>query len=333
MPSAEISEELFLKLNRTALVGKSGSTYGEVRKALTPRWEMVWRDLIFGWVALALVILAVIGLSHRWPVLASVSAAIGAVLVGFTLAYITLFLHEAAHRNLHPDQRWNDVLCNVFVGGIVGIEVRSYREIHWDHHRYFGDLMDSEISYRDPLNLRFIVESLFGIRAAKVMLLRRAKLQSMDTQKVAKTGSKSRLYLLLCGLAFNLALLGILAYLREWAAGFSWIFGILVFFPFFGALRQLLEHRGELPEAASSRAEAIHLATNRIFGDGPIASTLGGAGFNRHLLHHWDPQVSYTRLRDLEDFLLETQAGPYLRERRTTYLRTFEQLFTWAMRS
>ena len=35
-------------------------------------------------------------------------------------------------------------------------------------------------------------------------------------------------------------------------------------------------------------------------GDGPLASTLGGAGFNRHLLHHWEPKISYTRFRELE---------------------------------
>jgi fatty acid desaturase len=318
---------LFFRLNRTALVSKSGSTYEEVRKILKPRWAIVWRDLTFGWLALVLVILAVRELSHQSPAFAFLAAAVGAVLIGFTMAYITLFLHEAAHRNIHPDHQWNDLLCNIFVSGIVGIDVRSYREIHWDHHRYFGGPMDSEISYRDPLNLRFLVESLFGVRVGKVMLLRSAKFRSVESQKEAKTRSKARLYIFLGGMVFNALFLGALTFLREWAGMFSWICGILVFFPFFGALRQLLEHRGELPAAAGARAEAIYIATNRIFGDGPLANTLGGAGFSRHLLHHWDPQVSYTRLRELEDFLLETQVGTYLRERRTTYSRTFTQLF------
>ena len=95
------------------------------------------------------------------------------------------------------------------------------------------------------------------------------------------------------------------------------------------ALRQLLEHRGELPAPAEARAHVVCFATNRIFGDGILASTLGGAGFNRHLLHHWDPLISYTRLRELENFLLETEAEPYLRARQTTYWRTFGHLFSF----
>jgi hypothetical protein len=46
MLSPEISEELFFRLNRTELVGKSGSTYEEVRKILKPRWAIVWRSYL-----------------------------------------------------------------------------------------------------------------------------------------------------------------------------------------------------------------------------------------------------------------------------------------------
>jgi fatty acid desaturase len=326
LTSANIADETFLSLKRTLLVSKSGSGYGEVRKVLTPRWAIVWRDLIIGWLTLIVVMLAVVKLSHRSQALAYIGAVFGAVMLGFTIAYITLFLHEAAHRNLHPDHQRNDLLCNLFVSGIIGVDVQTYREVHWEHHRQFGGPMDSEISYRDPLNLRFVVEGMFGVRPIKVMLRRSSKRRGSISQK---TGSKARIYVLLGGLMFNMGFLIVLAHFGEWATMFSWICGVLVFFPFFGALRQLLEHRGELPTIAGAKAETICLATNRLFGDGPLANTLGGAGFNRHLLHHWDPQVSYTRLRELEEFLLETQAGPYLRERNTTYLRTFTQLFSF----
>ena len=74
-------------------------------------------------------------------------------------------------------------------------------------------------------------------------------------------------------------------------------------------------------------ASVPHGETNRIFGDGIMSAMLGGAGFNRHLLHHWDPQLSYTRLRDLEAFLLETELAASVEDSRTTYGRAFSSLF------
>jgi fatty acid desaturase len=319
------ADELFVKLNKSTLVNNPGRCYSEFRKKLVPQWSVVWRDLTLGWLALAAIVSAEILFSNHGIIFSLLGALVGAVLIGFTLAYIMLFLHEAAHWNIHPDKKWNDLLCNVFCCGIGGMDVQSYRLIHWEHHRHFGESMDTEVTYRDPLNLRFIVESLLGIRALKVVLLRRRKLQaSGDKSKPRLTSGR---YALLGGMAFNGIFLLTLLYVHQWGAIASWVCGVLVFFPFFGALRQLLEHRGELLGAAAKRGEAIYFATNRLFGDGLIASTFGGAGFNRHLLHHWEPQISYTRLHELEDFLLDTEASTYLRARRTTYWRTFTKLF------
>ena len=55
-------------------------------------------------------------------------------------------------------------------------------------------------------------------------------------------------------------------------------------------------------------------------------ATLGGAGFNRHLLHHWDPGVSCTQLAALEAYLAGTEAAPSLQQRRTTYAATARRL-------
>ena len=100
-----------------------------------------------------------------------------------------------------------------------------------------------------------------------------------------------------------------------------------MFFPFFGALRQLLEHRDEYADPTVDYAVIEHGAIHRLFGDGLIANTLGGVGFNRHLLHHWEPQVSYTRLRELECYLIDTESAVYLREHQTTYWQTFWRMF------
>ena len=63
-----------------------------------------------------------------------------------------------------------------------------------------------------------------------------------------------------------------------------------------------------------------------MFGGDVFSRTFGGAGFNRHLLHHIEPQVSYTRYDALEDWLMNTSIAPALDVRRASYVRTFAAL-------
>jgi fatty acid desaturase len=265
-------------------------------------------------------------LSGRHLVLDGALVVSGSVLIGFIVAFLQLFLHEAALYNLHPDRRVNDVLCNLFVSGVAGMEVRKYRPIHWDHHRHLGTPMDTEISYFDPLNIRFLVEALLGIRALKVIALRRG---TLDKEPQAPAGEESGVkpFTLVGGLVANLVLLSTLLYFHQWTLALAWVLGIAAWFPFFGALRQLLEHRDENADPGADYTKVAHGAIHRLFGDGLLASTLGGAGFNRHLLHHWDPQLSCTRLRELEEFLGKTSVAGYLHERTSTYMTTFRRLF------
>ena len=70
-------------------------------------------------------------------------------------------------RNLRPN-----FLKVWFHIGLVLQDIRQYRGIHFDHHRYLGTTRDTERSYFDPFSLRFLLESLTGIRVLKVILLR-----------------------------------------------------------------------------------------------------------------------------------------------------------------
>jgi fatty acid desaturase len=321
-----VDDKLTEKLSRAKLANAAGLSYSDFRNALTPRLNIVWLHVSLAWVALALLNLAVVLLSGRNPAGDFLVVAIGAVSIGFTVAYLQLFLHEASHYNLHRNRATNDLLCNVFVSGIVGLEVKNYRPIHWDHHRHLGTTMDTEITYFNDLNFRFFVETLLNIRTLKVIRNRKETLRNRED--LDKPGvKKPQPYVLIGGLLFNLGYLSLLAYYRQWPALFAWLGGIVVFFPFFGALRQLLEHRDEGANPASDYATIAHGETHRLFGDGPFASVFGGAGFNRHLLHHWEPQLSYTRLGELEEYLMGTEYAAYLRQRQTTYVGTFRRLF------
>jgi fatty acid desaturase len=138
---------------------------------------------------------------------------------------------------------------------------------------------------------------------------------------------RSRLVWMVTGALANVILVAVLWLFASVVPALAWIGGVLFVFPFFVSLRQVLEHRAEDADPGVDYTQVNHGPVNRLFGDGPVATTLGGAGFNRHALHHWEPTVSYTRLSEIEDFLMRTDAAALVRSRRTTYSAIFLRLF------
>lgn len=306
------------------LVDAAGVRFRDLRKTLTPRYGRVWLEIALGHLALALA-LGATALATSVP--AMLLAAIpGALAVGYAMAFIQLYFHEAAHFLLAPKRAWNDLLANAFIGMWIGQDIKRYRPIHFAHHRDLGTAEDTERTYFEALTVRFIVEALFGVRVVRVLALRRRALRdaapSQPRTKPAPAGSR---WPLLLGLTVHGAIvLGLLASQR-WAALFAWLAGIGTVYPLLTSLRQLLEHRA-LPNADG--VTPPYAAAHRLFGAGPFASTFGAAGFNRHLLHHMEPQLSCTRLGELEAYVLRTERARWLAEHRTSYARAFTSLLT-----
>jgi len=296
---------------------ETGYAYRELRRALTADFGRVKRDIALGYVAIAAV-LAVVSLADGL-IAGLAAAALGAVAIGYGVAYLQLFIHEAAHYNLASNRAANDRMANGLICWQVGTDIAAYRRTHADHHRHLGLGGDTEVSYTRPLTLRFALEMVTGIHALRVFLGR-----DKEEKPVSVSASRAPL---IRGAAVHLALLVFLIAAGAWPAALAWVGGMGVFFPLFATIRQLLEHR-PTSEMSGLTEGAGEGAVTRLFGDGLIASTFGGAGFNRHLLHHLEPQISYTRLRELETFLMGTSARPALDARRSTYLATFREL--WA---
>ncbi len=170
--------------------------------------------------------------------------------------------------------------------------------------------------------MRFIARALLGVRAVQVA--RERENLAGGSGQAPKSAAKAAP---LRGLLFNGLIVGGSCWAGHWVFALAWCGGLAGVFPFFNAVRQVLEHRDELADDQVNYAEAAHGRINRLFGDSLLAQTLGGAGFNRHLLHHWEPQVSCTRLAEMESFLMRTPQAALFARRRTTYSRTFRQLF------
>jgi len=313
------------EVRRDSVVNSRGVRYKDFKQGLAPKYSIVWLHLLAGHLVLAATTVGMM-LVNGGPPLATILAIFaGSFIYGYTLAFIQLFLHEAAHYNIARNRKMNDRLANIFIGAIVGQDIRAYRPIHFDHHRYLGTPDDTEHTYFDPLNIQFLVESLTGVKPLKV-LTRREKIAQRKQQQGKKSGGILNAQLLVGAALNGVIVLGAIL-LGYWPVAVAWVIGMIIAFPFFASVRQLLEHRSEEAEAHIDYTQVPHGMVNRMFGSGPIASTLGGAGFNRHLLHHWEPQISYTRLPDLERFLMDTELAGLLKRHRTSYVRTFVRLF------
>lgn len=288
-----------------------GTSYIERRQTMKPRYLVVWSDVAF---SLFLVALSMIGAgrNEHW-----LMVPFWAACVGLSLHRVSLFLHEGAHFNLASSHSVNDAIADLLISPLVLTSVASYRPGHMLHHRLLGTPDDPERSYQSRLNLRFVAAGLFGWRVLDVVRMRESSAsggRSVRSRVVPLGGAV---------LYVGLTIRGVVA--GEWRFCAALCAGVMSIFPLVGSLRQLLEHRAGADEFLTEEKNAV----SRLFPVFPCGWLLGAAGFNRHLLHHWDPGVSYTRLRDLEQLVSGTSVLAILNHRRRGYVSVFSDL--WRM--
>jgi fatty acid desaturase len=306
---------------RPLILNSRGVRYADFVKTLAPRYSRVFLDIGLGYAALVATCVLVVALPAHGLLPAWFAAALGALSIGFWIAYLQLFIHEGAHFNFSSDRNRSDLLCNMLIAWMIGTSVEKYRIIHFQHHRELGGTDDSEMTYFFPLNLLFIVKGLLGIRVLEVLASRKS-LQEKEAGRDRRGKCVG-----VAGLVAHVLILAATYVFGSIWLSLAWIAGVGAIFPFFGALRQLLEHRDERARSDVSYLQTDHGAYTRMFGTGPFSSIFGGAGFNRHLLHHWEPSVSYTNLAELENYLLDTDVAKLIEMRRSSYFRTFVSLF------
>jgi fatty acid desaturase len=310
---------------RDKLVDGSGRSLKDFRRGLVLRVGRVWLDIAGGYLGMFAAVVATAWLGRAYPSYWPFSVALGALGIGYCMAFIQLFFHEAVHFNIASRRPLNDLLANVFIGSWIGTSVKAYRVVHFEHHRHLGTTADTERSYFEALNATFVFEALTGLKLVRVVLAR-GKLVAKKPSGAPNQERPAKVVMLLVGLSINMAIMAGAALTRDWAVLLAWPLGMLVVHPAINAIRQNLEHRSFDARSALDYGRVDHGVMTRSFGAGPFASTFGGAGFNRHILHHWDPQLSYTRFAEMETFLLQTEAAEALQSVSTTYARAFFQL-------
>ena len=201
------------------------------------------------------------------------------------------------------------------------MSIKSYRKIHWQHHLYLGSPQDTEVSYFHALTKLFLLETLTGIHLLRT--IRRKEGNEVLTKEQVK---QSRL-MLVTGISFHLIIVFFAFITTNWPFAIAWLLGFGIFFPFFATIRQLLEHRDESANHTTDFNKQPHGKISRLFIHSIVSSSFGSAGFTRHMIHHWDPQISYTRLKDIEVFLLNCEkTAPIITASKTTYTTTLKKL-------
>jgi fatty acid desaturase len=295
-----------------------GVSYKKFLSGLKPRYWKVYADITWGYIGLFFSLIIAQFLTHIGYGLIA-PALLGAIFVGYLVAYLTLFMHEASHYNIAPTRKLNDFLANFLTCWLTGTSIKEYRTIHFEHHKKLGKVTDTENSYFNNLSPLFLIKTLLGVRALEVLL-------SREKYAVKKKSSHNRFYWLVFGISIHLLILSFFLEKNWITAAAAWILGIAVFFPFFNCLRQVLEHRDEEADKDINYKENNHGAITRNFGNDWFSKSFGSAGFNKHLLHHWEPQVSYTNFAKLEEFYLSSPMKNILLERQSTYWRVFLSL-------
>lgn len=298
-----------------------GLSYAAFRNTLPARYSIVLFDILKGYFFLALTVSLIILLSHSYSFLWWVLIPVGAIITGYIAAYIALFAHEASHYNIHPDKNINDRLSTIFLCLPFGLSMKSYRKIHWQHHIHLGTPDDTEISYFNGLTELFILETLTGIHLLRTVLKKEKNEVLTQEQK-----QESR-RMLLAGFLLHIIILIPSFITGNWIFALAWILGFGIFFPFFATIRQILEHRDELAHHATDFTKIPHGKISRVFVHTLLSSSFGAAGFTRHLIHHWDPQASYTRMKEIEIFLSQCEkTAAIIQHSKTTYTSVLKKL-------
>ncbi len=311
---------------RGQLTNRRGVRLVDYLAQLTPHYWRIYLDLAVGGAALAGSV-AGIAAGQTAGISALLLVPLGATLIGFWYFYLVSFIHEGVHWNLASNPTVNDLLCNVLASCMIATHLGSWRQHHFEHHRSLGTVHDTEVTYFLPLNVVAMLKSLAGMRAVEALLsyLRRMN----DARKPGTSVIDPRLCVgvIAAATAHGMVVVGLWA-LGWTAASVAWLLGVGGVMPLFNTIRQVLEHRAADASAHVDYFRTDHGAHTRMFGTGWFDTVFGSAGANRHLLHHWEPQVSYTRLADLERFLGDTAVRDVIDRHRTTYVRSFRDLFS-----
>tara|TARA_B110000305_G_scaffold236836_1_gene298943 strand:+ start:628 stop:1518 length:891 start_codon:yes stop_codon:yes gene_type:complete len=250
---------------------------------------------------------------------------ISSVLLGFWFHAFHLFLHEAAHYNLHKNRKINDIIAKIFFIPTLGVKIEDYRKHHWEHHKYIGTTNDTENSYFSDLSIKSMLLSMvpFFLILKKGLSSKTNSNENPDNDlKIIKSKT------LLIMITFHATVVGLIFINGFKFTSIVYLFFLVILFPWIAQTRQKLEHRNINATKEIDYKKYNHGEYNRIFSNSFISRYLGAAGFNKHYLHHINPNISYTNFEEYENYIKDNNKDldDKINKSKTTYLDIFFRL-------
>jgi fatty acid desaturase len=254
-------------------------TRDEVAALLEQRDLRSWLSIATNWGLVA----ASFALVARWPNPLTVVLAL--FVIGGRQLGFAILMHEAAHRTLLRDRRWNDWVGNWLCAYPVWGDLRPYRAYHLQHHAKTGTREDPDIGLAAPFPVtrsslrRKIWRDLSGqtgYKRARATLRRDLGRSQGKVQRLTDKGLAS-----LRGVVItNALLLGILTLAGHPALYLLWVGAWLTTYSLVMRIRSIAEH-AMVPDnghdlrntrtTLASAWERLFIAPNRV---------------NYHLEHH-----------------------------------------------
>lgn len=314
--------------NLENLIDNNGVTYSEFRKTLRINYSTILIDIFLS-ISMIFFSIFLFYVSKNYFYISLILLLPVTLFISFWKQSYKMHFHEAAHFNLSNNKKFNDFLANTLFTPFTGMWVDNYRRSHWKHHNYLGELNDTEISYHKPISTFEILKKLTAVYLVQTVLRYYSNFKNNNSSNIEndkiKFGLLSSIFLMLL---VQTAIILLLFYYVSLICAVAWTVSIIIFDPFISGIRQTLEHRNENAMKNNDYSKISHGATNRIFGNDFISKHFGAAGFNKHLLHHYDPSISYTEFEKLEKYLLNTKLRDDIKKNTTSYFKIFNKILS-----
>lgn len=300
-------------------------TYTDFRKGLKTNYFRVQINVLFSFLILPIYLFIIT--RHDFNIYFAIPILFVLSLTEHRLLNV---IHEGAHWLIAKKRFTNDLFTNAIAGIFFVVDVDQYRQTHIQHHRNLGKELDPENSHMEKLDATWLISAFTGIGSIRKVIQRK------KSRNIFSVESRYRHFIIpMLGILLHsiiiLALITNATRISLWV----WIIATYLLAPGLGLLRNLLEHRYvEAIDTSvwdfllqNSQKDGLSKATTRTFTRSKLSQLYGSMGFTRHLIHHWDPSISYLNLKKVHGFLLQTQIGPALEKTNSTFTSTFIQLW------
>lgn len=266
-----------------SVVAPDGRPLPDVRAELRtiPSWKNTWS---VAWLYGQTILILTIAVRLHHPV----SWCVTFLLMGRTHAQFTSLMHEAAHRLLFANRKWNDLVGDWLLGFPVITSTPAYRRVHMTHHREeFGpEEPDIPLYANYPVTTaslrRKLVRDLTGRTGLKLLRNQMRGFRSPDVRvrrTLWKMVAVQVLIIAACAAAGH-----------PWLYLFLWVAPYLTLWRVINRLRSIAEHGG-LRADRDRRITTHSVVQHRLARFYLVPYNIGF-----HLAHHVDAGVPFRNL-------------------------------------